>query len=136
MNVLNSAPKMESFRLLYLEQKINTGFKLGTLEKELGNLSFIRKPMKWEFLIQQKQGEKMQNDNSEIEIVESVETDATSFEETEEILLARLYDLCISLGKRVQISSVETDDENKQEIIIIVVKDTKYSEEKGFEKTQ
>lgn len=78
----------------------------------------------------------MQNETeTNLDIVENVDTDIASFEETEEILLARLYDLCISLGKRVQITSVETD-EDKQEIIIIVVKDVKYSEEKGFEKTK
>ena len=57
-------------------------------------------------------------------------------EQNQDVLLARLYDLCVALGKRVQILAIQTDEETPEDIIIITVKNTKYSEESGFEKTK
>lgn len=73
--------------------------------------------------------------DDDIEIVEEVtgEVEKNSVLETEDVLLARLYDTCLALGKRVQINTVQTED--KKELIIIVLKDVKYDEENGFEKT-
>jgi len=49
------------------------------------------------------------------------------------ILLARLYDVCASLEDRVEITTVTLEDNT--EVIVILLKDARYSDEFGFADT-
>lgn len=87
--------------------------------------------MKWEYLIQPIRGEKMLKNVSDTPDGE-VEDDENDIE-TEDVLLARMYDLCLAIDQKIiQINEVE--DEDGQGMIVIILKNTKYSGEKGFEK--
>lgn len=59
--------------------------------------------------------------------------DVTGEEFTEQdVLLARLYDICVELGSMAEITSVETEDGKK--MIVIILSNVIYSKDKGFEK--
>jgi len=72
----------------------------------------------------------MNNESDEVGV------DGSELEQNHDVLLARLYDLCVALGKRVEILAVQTDEETPEDIIIITVKDVKYDENTGFSKTK
>jgi len=61
------------------------------------------------------------------------EAEETFDPETDDVLLARMYDLCLAIDqKTIQINEVE--DVDGVNMIVIILKNTKYSGEKGFEK--
>lgn len=62
------------------------------------------------------------------------EDEVDEVKETKELLLARLYDICVSLGETVEISTVTLDDGTQ--IVAIIVKNARHSEENGFEEVK